>query len=230
MLLSPIGSPSKYQAHFCRPLPPLAHDVHDIHDNDTDTDALGADAECLALPPELIFYIVELASAHRRTAVSLCLVSSWLRAAVLPFMYKTVVIHASNALSPFTYESSNDDGGLSVRTSPSPLRYICSLWLEVPPDCAPANLDACPQLKHLALPLEASETICRSQQWRDPLQPGVTPCRSFTVLGQSHPQRWAPLSQSDEGLVFLRGLTHLRLLNLCLSHYSKLFDFHTNQN
>lgn len=230
MLLSPIGSPSKYQAHFCRPLPLLVHDVHDIHDTDSDTvtdtdsDTLG-ETEYLALPPELIFYIVELASTHRRTAVALCLVSSWVRSAILPYMYKTVVIHAGHTLTPFTYDS-EVEVAYSVRGLPSPLRYIQSLWLDVQHDFAPSSLDACPQLRQLALPLDASETICRSHLWRDPLQPDVTPCRSFTVLGQSHPQRWSPLTQSIEGLTFLRGLTHLRLLNLCLSHYSKLYTIY----
>ncbi|KAH8115775.1 hypothetical protein DFH11DRAFT_1587061 [Phellopilus nigrolimitatus] len=236
MLLSPIGSPSKFQASLCLPLPPLAHHADADPDVDSDDSESASDGDSviefeLVLPVELIFYIVELASStHRRSALALCLVASWVRAVVLPCMYNTVILHGSTP-SPFDRVGA-ECGALGLfrrsfiseppRMLPSPLRHIRSLWLDIPAERAPPTLDACPQLQQLALPLEAHETICRSHFWRDPMRRDVTPCRSFTVLGQSHPHRWAPLTQSKQGLAFLRGLTHLRLLNLCLSHYIPL--------
>ena len=217
--------------------------------------------EPLALPVELIFVIVELAATHRRTAISLCRVATWVRAAVLPSLYGTIVIHGSGP-TPLDLVDEHDNNGagedyLKTGILESPLRHIRSLWLDVPPERAPRSLDACPRLRQLALPLEAHATICNTTRWfvhddktrrlssssltkanfrnaleldvdidndgdieMDELEADGEPCRSFTVLGQSHPHRWAPLTSSPNGRAFLRGVTHLRILNLCLSHYS----------
>ncbi|EJD00798.1 uncharacterized protein FOMMEDRAFT_169051 [Fomitiporia mediterranea MF3/22] len=272
MLLSPLGSPSKFSA-LSLPLPPLQHDiptdddrfVADDSDDDLDTDdseeftplddsgnntwAEPPTEHSLSLPVELIFNIVELAATHRRTALNLCRVATWVRAAVLPALYGTLVVHGDGP-SPFDLISDVEDGDVGVLPQiESPLRHVRSLWLDVPLDHAPRSLDACPRLVQLALPLEAAATICRTKRWRHTqahlnsslnlsadnalqidteeascsIEFEATPqCRSFTVLGQSHPHRWQPLTSSPDGRAFLRGVTHLRLLNLCLSHYIPL--------
>ncbi|KAL5527044.1 hypothetical protein ACEPAG_5835 [Sanghuangporus baumii] len=238
---------------------------------------LHSEPEPLVLPVELIFAIVELAATHRRTAIALCRVASWVRSAVLPILYGTLVIHGGgpNPLEPIAdndvdlvpsdvYECNeargwcgevNADANAGMKMVgrlESPLRYVRSLWLDVPPDHAPRTLDACPRLKQLALPLEAHATICDTTRWLvhdhgsaslpsskdnnaleldvdvdcddvvDDSTRSTETCRSFTVLGQSHPHRWAPLTSSPNGRAFLRGVTHLRILNLCLSHYIPL--------
>ncbi|KAL5508589.1 hypothetical protein ACEPAH_6208 [Sanghuangporus vaninii] len=326
MLLSPLGSPSNYQASLCLSLPPLQHhhipDEDDEEDDDDDEDqfcdssssasdsdsaelsdessssdvevdvdvdagvldkdlhsldveaepqiGLHAEPEPLVLPVELIFAIVELAAAHRRTAIALCHVASWVRSSVLPILYGTLVIHGGGP-NPLDLIADNDadslpsdvygcneargwcgEANVNAGRLESPLRYVRSLWLEVPPDRAPRTLDACPRLKQLALPLEAHATICNTTRWLaqdstaslagsknnnaleldvdidcddvvgDDSTRSTETCRSFTVLGQSHPHRWAPLTSSPNGRAFLRGVTHLRILNLCLSHYIPL--------
>ena len=257
MLLSPLASPSKFHASLSLSLPPLAHDIHNPHDSFGPDDAIDSDddygedsdesddyaersasepptdsdvsVEPLSLPIELILNIVELAASHRRTALALCRVASWVRAAVLPTLYGTLVLHGSGP-SPFDLIAKPFSGVRTFSSTPleSALQHIRSLWLDVPPERAPRSLDDCPRLVQLALPLEAHATICQSQRWHLQetnaldLSSGESAARvrSFTVLGQSHPHRWAPLTSSSEGRAFLRGVTHLRLLNLCLSHYS----------
>lgn len=262
MLLSPLGSPSTFKASLCLPLSHLNHDLAhddglvaddaadidfdsdgDDDDSDDSDDLEGAEppSELLTLPVELIFAIIELCAGHRRTALALCRVSSWVRAAVLPALYGTLILHG-NVPSPFDLIAGpcefpgsfcgageeENSVGYDETSLVSPLRYIRSLWLDVPPQRAPRSLDPCPKLKQLALPLEAHATICQSKRWLalesniPELEP-ATRCTSFTVLGQSHPHRWAPLTSSPDGRAFLRGVTHLRLLNLCLSHYSRLY-------
>lgn len=208
MLLSPIGSPSRclLSLSLCSSLPILPCDLTCDYELD------------LRLPVELILYIAELATAaNRRTALSLCLVASWVREAVLPLLYNTVVLQGSSTPAPFV-----DPYFIFERHLPGPLRHIQQLWADISPEHAPHSLNGCYNLTRIALPLDAAETICRSDVWFDVDFPGVTPCRDFTVLGQSHPMRWAPLTTSLEGRDFLRGLTHLRLLNMCLSHYIPL--------
>lgn len=432
MLLTPLASPSKYQAALCRPLPKLAHEHNhklgqrafdrsddgedgddgslsgsgsdsdkfefDFDEDDesdsgsnSDEDILDVVATCnakplssvlpvpapedgpnahsdqLALPVELILSIVELASTHRKTALTLCRVSSWIHAVVLPTLYRTLVLHedrerpmcitnamASNANSnvnhgqasapvaismPFrtigegrpaddhdececkcgegSGDGDGDDAGeegsclifgsssLQRQQLANPLEHVRSLWVDVVPERAPYSLDAFPNLEQLALPLEAHATICNSTRYRNHPESEPAPeievgaggeavddrnalelqevdgtdtnatddkdldreeheneaeaeaeapiadsdsdsdcddlaedndfhddfgcesdfkqpqaVRSFTVLGQSHPHRWAPLTSNAEGRTFLRGVTHMRILNLCLSHYS----------
>lgn len=213
MLLSPIGSPSKLQAFRCQPLPPLGFDDDDgayLYDEEPD----------LRLPVELIFYIVELAVlSNRKAGLSLCLVSSWVREVSLPIMYNTVVLQG-NMASPFNITRFIKN---APRQLTSPLRHIQRLWADIVPEKCPRTLDTCPNLEHLAMHLEAHEAITHTQFWAQCIDGhAVTPCRSFTVLGQSHPSRWTPFIQSASGPAFLRGLTHLRLLNMCLSHYIPL--------
>lgn len=254
----------------------------------------------LALPVELILTIIELAaSTHHRTALTLCRVSSWIRNAVLPTLYRVMLIHEDRdkpAVTPnpslvpppappletLPYRSVFDvsEGKRWPEESKraDALQFVKSLWVDVPSERAPHSLDTFPNLVQLALPLEAHKTICNSERlrevweaqqaqealdadaegllidggeedgeracgdkvWNDEeselsnLDPAVefqtsqtlpetgesTTCRSFTVLGQSHPHRWTPLTASVQGQAFLRNVTHLRLLNLCLSHYS----------
>lgn len=268
MLLSPINSPDRYHAFLRRPLPLLIHesidnsfecDITSQYDSEQDTDdieqhhlnapiplsSLSHISYELVLPVELIYYIVELASSHRRTAVALCRVASWIRAAVLPTLYNTIICDVPSSSGKVTTECPVQQHNpiravpssfYDVRQSglPSPLKYVRALWLDVEPKLAPYTLDFCPRLTQLALRLESYATITRSSRWReqDSLlidSPGGDSslgltfgsiCRSFTVLGQSHPHRWVPLTSSEAGRTFLKDITHLRLLNLCLSHYS----------
>lgn len=245
MLLSPLASPSRFHASLSLPLKHLAHhdpfaaddytDSEDECDEDESDESDDVDNrpepsnDPLVLPVELIFNIVELAAAQRRTALSLCRVASWVRAAVLPLLYGTLVLHGNGSL-PFDLIAEPYMGDRSLLESP--LQHVRSLWLDVPPERAPCSLDTCPRLVQLALPLEAHATITGSKRWcvqetnaldlisEEP----ASRVRSFTVLGQSHPHRWAPLTSSPEGRAFLRGVTHLRILNLCLSHYSAYFS------
>lgn len=212
MLLSPIGSPSKLQAFRCQPLPVLGFD-------DDDGLYLYDDLD-LQLPVELIYYIVELAVlSNRRTGLSLCLVSSWVREVTLPLMYNTIVLQG-NMVSPFNIPRFIKN---APRQLTSPMRHIQRLWIDVGAEKAPRTLDTCPHLEQLAMHLEMHEAITQTRFWAQCIDGhAVTPCRSFTVLGQSHPSRWVPFTQSASGLAFLRGLTHLRLLNMCLSHYIPL--------
>ncbi|KLO17479.1 hypothetical protein SCHPADRAFT_821346 [Schizopora paradoxa] len=248
MLLSPIGSPTKTLAHLR--LPPLVHDVDvdivvfrvgavdDVEQEDTPIEPE------LRLPIELVLLIADYAAqTSRRAALSLCLVSTWMREAILPTLYTTVILHAdspNDARSPFRADDDQvDRQPLSPSTTvrkplADPLVYVQHLWADVPQEFAPRNLDAFPNLQQLAIHVDASEAVCNALRWA-PTQdccPGYEshvcklanypPCRSLTVLGQSHPQRWTAFTSCAQGRAFLQQLTHLRLLNICLSHYIPL--------
>ena len=285
MLLSPIGSPRKALANLALALalPPHHLSLHHHHrrHHNGNTNVLDAGAQ-LRLPVELIYYIVELAlvpgmtnGSVRRCALALCLVSSWVREATLPIMYRTIVLHG-NMHSPYstptqlhqqpvTGSCSGSGLGLSLSlglrlslshsglASPalsplpsphplphpqaltSPLKYIEHLWLDVPLEQCPFDFNDCGNLVQLAIRVDAFDAILRSDRWfasptisatatttDDDSIFGYSPCRSLTVLGQSHTTKWLPFINSITGLSFLRGLTHLRILNMCLSTYIPL--------
>lgn len=262
MLLSPINSPSRYQNFLSLPL--LIHERSDSSsygsdfDNQSISSPISSHNFCneLVLPVELIFYIVELACTHRRTAVALCQVASWIRSVVLPSLYNTIICDIPSSAGKVSTDCAVQQHH-PIRAVPlsfhdiilsdiyqtrliSPLKYVRALWLDVEPSLAPYSLDSCPRLTQLAIRLEAYATITRSTCWFDQAPALIdTPensslglslrpiCRSFTVLGQCHPHRWAPLTSNEGGRAFLKNITHLRLLNLCLSNYIP-FDFTPN--
>ncbi|THH05483.1 hypothetical protein EW145_g4756, partial [Phellinidium pouzarii] len=136
------SSPSKYQASLCRPLPLLAHDANGecLDDDADDSDPLMDEPE-LALPVELIFYIVELASLNKRSALSLCFVASWVEVEV----EVDVDVEIEDAACGSRYERTPEPQS----TLPGPLRHVRALWLDIPAERAPRTLDACPQLVQL---------------------------------------------------------------------------------
>jgi hypothetical protein len=212
MLLSPIGSPRKAFATLA--LPPLSQSLE------------------LRLPVELIFYIVELALASgngtaKRAALSLCQVSTWVRETTLPIMYKTIILHGSMH-TPFEEVPTDNQLGLynlHTRVLASPFKYIEHLWLDVPTERCPIDFNDCVNLVQLALRVDAFDSIFRSERWisaDDDTFFGYPPVRSFTVLGQSHTTKWIPFISCPAGINFLQNLTHLRILNMCLSTYIPL--------
>ncbi|TDL29054.1 hypothetical protein BD410DRAFT_779337 [Rickenella mellea] len=220
MLLSPVGSPRKTLASLSW-----------IPDANLE----------LRLPIELIIYIAELAAqSSKKSSLSLCLVSSWIRQVTLPHLYMTLVLHDKVPISlvPSPFYASSFSTRSRFASESSPVEYMRHLWVDVSREIWPYTFSGCTQLTMLAMHLDCHEALCQTDDFYASDPP---PCRSFTVLGQSHTIRWANLTNSPQGLSFLNGLTHLRLLNMCLSPYIPLinmpnlthlclpfFDFRTN--
>lgn len=205
MLLSPVGSPRTTFASLALPSqPPLYVE--------------------LRLPIELIIEIVEIAllsCKKNNFKLNFCLVSSWMREVAMPFIYSTIILENSR------YPSVMTPARMFMFIGPhhlsNPIQHIRHLWVEHAATGRNIWLNGCSQLNQLAMDLDCHESICISDYCKlNPTSPDRSPCRSFTVIGQTHPSRWAPITQSERGLAFLRGLTHLRLLNMCLSPYIPL--------
>jgi hypothetical protein len=137
------------------------------------------------LPRELIIQIFETAaSSSRSTCRALCLVSSWARRLVLPYLFATVSIWSNFAFTSLMEISSRDPS----RANFFPSDRVRGLWLI---GSAPENIvhvyRACENLTHIATTTKAYHALAKSTRGLQSTQgnvPFIIYCATSLLLSQ----------------------------------------------
>ncbi|KAJ8690247.1 hypothetical protein PTI98_011696 [Pleurotus ostreatus] len=181
----------------------------------------------MKFPPEVVWHIFEHAArSSTSTCKTLCLVNSWCRQLVLPYLFSTVILPTEAAVKDFRsmifLQANPNDDPTATRVSQrlrlpdfAPSEHVQNLWMEEAHSGVQKVMESCYNAEHVAMDQESFlhlmyMPLVRSYFTPEPSRPERSHPLQVVVIDSD--SRWNRASRQGrlQGLLST-GLSHIRL-------------------